>query len=670
MASRQEVRRRKNKPRPNNDTSDIISESAQSTSPSIKDESSKQLGERMIPKENNHNQASTTSFSKYDEYAWFIVFLLALSYFIITRSSGGQLLNHRGGLLSTFSKPYEVVASFVSVGTGGPGMSAKDWKEDEELLKSIFYIVPPSSRNSTTSSTNLLALSPSARLEIIISSPRDVYISNDDGNNATTNNSCPRETTCPSEFPPNTPPFLSRLLSTTWVHDTELGRGYLLIADGGRSGRIWRWEVGGGPITIGRSLHMERSGCRSGIWVDASDDGGIIGGRCPDNLFGSVRSIMRKEDEQLAFSSGSGAGLQSLTTLPPLLGTASVVVELNRDAERSTSGKNIVVAEWGEKRIVRVEGETGARTPLVTMLPVSPDEKDGLRRAFRPNHLTYTPFGDLLFSDSYEITDDSNGVKDESSRKFVGTIYRLREAVHVPPIPVDQSREAHGWTNTSRQNGENDDRFTDGSVDILFQTNGWIDGVALGGSDYSTLYVSVVTLSDDESDLSWTKTLYKLSLSADDEDDDAEDHASNLEDGNSARYEVFYSMTSKECPYFDNDAKASHFFAGSKLAIDERGTIYIITCPSSIVLLSNGGRVIGTLASDQLNADEAMAELSKREFTSINFGEDGYFYVTTAHELMRIKCRIRGSSIPTNLVLPPPSKDKQSKPRRDKRDKR
>ncbi len=32
--------------------------------------------------------------------------------------------------------------------------------------------------------------------------------------------------------------------------------------------RIWRWEVGGGPITIGRSLHIERNGCRSGLWVD------------------------------------------------------------------------------------------------------------------------------------------------------------------------------------------------------------------------------------------------------------------------------------------------------------------------------------------------------------------------------------------------------------------
>lgn len=416
---------------------------------------------------------------------------------------------------------------------------------------------------------------------------------------------------------------------------------------------------------------MEKSGCRSGIWVDASDEDGVISGRCPENLFGNVRSFTRNPDRQLSSSAGSDSQLKSLSTLPPLLGTASVAVELHRDAERSSSGKNIVVAEWGEKRIVRVEGETGARTPLVTMLPVSTDEKDGMRRTRRPNHLTYTPFGDLLFSDSYQINYDSNGVKDASRRKTVGAVYRLREAVHVTPIPVEKSREAHGWTNTTHSNSDNDGRFADGSVDILFQTNGWIDGVALGGSDYSTLYVSVVTFSDDDNDFGWTKAVYRLFLVTDDDDDDAQDHASTVEANTSSSHEVFYSVTSKECSDFSHGSKSSHFLIGSKLAIDERGTIYMISCPSSVVLLSSiNGRVVGKLTLDQFNSDQAHSKSSTREFTSVSFGEDGYFYVTTAHELMRIKCRIKGSSIPTNLVVPPPPKDKQSERRRDKRDKR
>ena len=44
---------------------------------------------------------------------------------------------------------------------------------------------------------------------------------------------------------------------------------------------------------------MEKSGCRSGIWVDASDEDGVISGRCPENLFGNVSSIVMQRDPLL-----------------------------------------------------------------------------------------------------------------------------------------------------------------------------------------------------------------------------------------------------------------------------------------------------------------------------------------------------------------------------------
>ena len=338
----------------------------------------------------NRSAPSTNSSSAYDEYAWFLVFLLATSYFVLTRTGS----TNRNGLLSKFSKPYEVVATSVIINPTG------DRKKNEDVLKSIFYIQKGS---STSEASNELPLS--YPLEIIISSPPDIYHN--------TNNTCPTPS-CINDIP-----FLSHLASTAWVHDSELGRGYLLLADVGRSGRIWRWEVGGGPITIGRSLHMEKSGCRSGIWAEN-------GRKCPENLFGSVGAEREMKEPTLATSEADhGNELHQSTSLPPLLGTASIVVELTRDAERSTESKNILVAEWGERRIVRVEGETAAPTPIVTMLP---GQGGDLRRLFRTNHLMHTPFGDLMFSDSYE----------GSNERQVSAIYRLRDAVHVLAISVER----------------------------------------------------------------------------------------------------------------------------------------------------------------------------------------------------------------------------------------
>ena len=138
---------------------------------------------------------------------------------------------------------------------------------------------------------------------------------------------------------------------------------------------------------------MEWSGCRSGLWVDGEGTK-MRNGTCPDNIFSGSMSSCSKD------------ALEQKTSSPPLLGSASLAVELTRDAERSSIGKNIVVAEWGERRIVRVEGETGARTPLVVLVPPPKQndkveiDGDGLEeggeaaqvRVKRPNHLTYTPF--------------------------------------------------------------------------------------------------------------------------------------------------------------------------------------------------------------------------------------------------------------------------------------
>ena len=139
-------------------------------------------------------------------------------------------------------------------------------------------------------------------------------------------------------------------------------------------------------------------------------------------------------------------------------------------------------------------------------------------------------------------------------------------------------------------------------------------------------------------------------------------------------------MTSDECPI---GSKHSSSKIGSKLTVDEKGTVYMICCSSSVTIISStggitgdeAGHVVGTLMLDNKLPQQKQHDAT---FTSINFGEDGYLYITSANELMRIKSRVQGmvSKVPTNMVVParlksPGRKDElEAAQRRDKRDKR
>ena len=72
----------------------------------------------------------------------------------------------------------------------------------------------------------------------------------------------------------------------------------------------------------------------------------------------------------------------------------------------------------------------------MTLVPDNSKDNDGgqlWRQVFRPNHLTYMPFGDLLFSDNFAILSSST------------MVYCRKEAVQITPIAAEQSRDAHGW---------------------------------------------------------------------------------------------------------------------------------------------------------------------------------------------------------------------------------
>lgn len=183
------------------------------------------------------------------------------------------------------------------------------------------------------------------------------------------------------------------VVATTWKHDEELGRGYLLLSTSHQHGRIWQWETGGGPIPIGRTLSMVDSGCRSNLNRNCSEE-----------------------------KSGSGG----------------IIIDSLQEPHR------LIVAEWGEGRISRLE-ENGARTPLIIQLDREIIRKDSEEQPYsevitndiperlnRPFSLLITPFGDLLVLDSSSESGDF--------------LWQLRQINKVPGLEsLSISRKAHGW---------------------------------------------------------------------------------------------------------------------------------------------------------------------------------------------------------------------------------
>ena len=175
------------------------------------------------------------------------------------------------------------------------------------------------------------------------------------------------------------------VVATTWVEDEELGRGYLLLSTSAGNGKVFRWEAGGGPIAIGRTLHLQDSGCRSNLYQKCSVDG-------------------TNSPSQHTGSGGIAVDTFHSDSLPLLL-----------------------VAEYGEGRVVRLE-ENGARTPLII------ETTQQQNRLTRPFRLLVTPYGDLM------VVDDATA----NGKGFV--LWRLSKASDVPALPsLSVSREAHAW---------------------------------------------------------------------------------------------------------------------------------------------------------------------------------------------------------------------------------
>jgi hypothetical protein len=238
------------------------------------------------------------------------------------------------------------------------------------------------------------------------------------------------------------------IVSTTWMHDADLGRGFLLLSSSTNAGRVWRWERGGGPIPIKKSLFLEQSGCRS------------------------------KQNCQI----GSGA----------------IAIDF-REKETSLEG-TLLVAEWGENRVVRLE-VSGARTPLLMEVP-DVCHANKKNRINQPTSMVMTPFGDLI-------------VVDHSPECAKSVIWRLERAMQVQPLASSwESRMAHKWTKVHH----------DHSIAILLMRER-IGGIALDAlweglyaivkdnDDDKVQLVSVPILLDNEEGKSQQETQNLLDLS-------------------------------------------------------------------------------------------------------------------------------------------------------------
>ncbi|CAB9504655.1 expressed unknown protein [Seminavis robusta] len=384
------------------------------------------------------------------------------------------------------------------------------------------------------------------------------------------------------------------IVASIWKHDDELGRGYLLFSQSHGNGRIWRWEVGGGPIAIGRSLHLEDSGCRSGVYQP-----------CHAN--------------QTTTTTTSSSSSTSV-------GSGGMAIDFHPAGTRHSEG-SLVVAEWGEGRIIRMEDSNGARTPLMIQVPDACRPNNTTRRLFQPKSLLMNPYGDLLVADTQP--DDCG----------LAAIYRLSQAVHVESLPsLTVSRKAHGWNQTHHSH----------PVDLIYSGSQEIGGMAMDPT-WLSLYATVlehdgrvllkqmpaVTMEDDDDD----ETDDDL---ADDEEDDPDNNLPK-DDEITAGDEEQPTTEAPPKPVLNDAAnivldltQALNCTQPGALTVSEKGHVFVAV-PQGIAIISAKASVLGILPMPS-------------QPTSLTLGEDQFLYAFSDDSLYRIRVRMGPVMVPTNLV--------------------
>jgi hypothetical protein len=359
------------------------------------------------------------------------------------------------------------------------------------------------------------------------------------------------------------------IVATTWKHDEELGRGYLLLSTSGQDGRIWQWETGGGPIPIGRTLNLKGSGCRSNLHQNCSA------------AFG----------DELHHHHHYGSG--------------GIVVDALQEPPR------LVVAEWGEGRISRLE-ENGARTPLVIQLTTAPQRQ----RIQKPFQLLMTPFGDLMILD-YSSSSPS------SDDDYNYSLWRLPQATHIPGLEsLAASREAHAWETV------NTTIITTAPQKLLQSTQ--LGGMALQPNQWLQLYV---TMRQENGAI----VVVSLSLDDDENDNDDEEESTSSDDEEESTTSSIKVRRHQSTIVLDYSNYTS---APGAIEVDEKGNMYLLV-DAGILFVSSSYSIVGKMTF----GNESLVDLT--------LGEDKFLYMSTRTKLFRMRVRNGPLKVPTDLVINP-----------------
>ena len=384
------------------------------------------------------------------------------------------------------------------------------------------------------------------------------------------------------------------IVSTTWMEDDELGRGYLLISTSAGKGKVYQWETGGGPIAIGRTLHIKDSGCRSNIYKKCSDGVGVVNDKDNSAI----------EDDYNKYHTGSGG------------------IAVDTYGSSDSSSRRLIVAEYGEGRVVRLE-ENGARTPLV--IDTGNPNNDRLRRPFQ---LLMTPYGDLMIID--DATHHGNGF----------TLWRLQKASSVPALPsLSVSRKAHAWNINN----------STGLPHTFFQSNE-MGGMVL---DTSGQRLYVTTLDPDSSSV-LVVSLPLLDALEDDEDDDEDDEEDDNEgegdeigikegeepNNNMQEEERVVArelLQSRQSTIVFN--YTAHANTPGAIEIDNSGNIYLAV-ENGILLVSKSQTVVAKIAF-----------FTDDKIVGLTLGSDRFLYIATESKLFRIRVPNSPLVIKTELLI-------------------
>ena len=481
--------------------------------------------------------------------AWLLVFVPALSYFVATRLQSSGFRWGRSNSLGDRVTSSLKLPTGTSSSTGAQTQSAAC-----QSLSSIFFLATNNACQDATSKRT-------ARAD-------PVEVSLQHGLNLLYQGR-----------------GMQTIVASTWRHDEELGRGYLLVSQAHENGRVWRWEVGGGPIAIGRTLHLESSGCRSNHYRPCYP------------------------------STTSGDEAQ-----PTLAGSGGIAIDFHQGEGDSYVEGALIVAEWGEGRIIRMEESNGARTPLMVQVPDICHTEDNTtmsaattrtRRLYQPRSLLYTPYGDLLVSDT--APDCHRAV-----------IYRLSQAVHVESLEsLAESRKAHAWNETHHG-------FP---VDVLYQ-NGiqLIGGMAV---DPSWLHM-YVTVKDQEGRV----LLLQLPIVVEEEDDEEDEEKSDNTETEQAVKPI--GLMDHRAQIVMDMTQGLGLSEPGPLVVSEKGHVFTAV-PEGVAILStsktsNAATILGILPTPQRP-------------TSLTLGEDKFLYSFSDDSMFRIRIREGPVKVPTNLVV-------------------